>query len=644
MADTFLPDEILSEILSPALKVADNVFSDTSTGAFATYQESTSAYLLVNKAWLRVSTPLLYHTVVLRSKAQAVALADALTKNTDFGRFVRRLRVEGGFGPSMKKILTLTPNVVDLFLSLNIYSSDNTAGLCSGLELINPTSLILASSSQTSNKMRAALIDALAAAIRGWHRLTTFDAPFHYNMYIDSGASSIFQAFSHANRLQNLVVPSATVDRWVYPLVQRCPLRTIESKLKKSDYNTFIERPNREPKIVYKYRSDPATPQTAAPSAHILPPPLNPFFRPLEHAPADVRAAIWTRIIYFAMDTPKRACNSRVGASADTGARSIHQARLPLLLVSKEFLDLGFPIFYSHIALTWLNSARFRAVQPRCIAVESITGRGNMMTEFFVEITRYHGSTLIDYDVPVLHHGSRLDGASFAELTALKRLAWDSALGVSTRRNTPSAAPALEELTVRAADKSFLALFARSKLPHLQVLQLLGDKNTRRVERTAECVQLVEAHAPKLRTLYISTTIAAALGTRLLTLGNRVGSLTIALARQDTPPSVASLSPPQRSTALTKLIFTVPSKKLGKPKDIATAWTAFFTQWDYETSAPNLAEIQFASFSWPTTERDIAKNPWVALAETLLEEDVHLLDRDGKGWRPRLQVTKGRRR
>lgn len=62
---TTLPDEIVLEILSPALKVSDELFLDTSyVSPFANYTPSTSAYLLVCKDWLRVATPLLFHVVV----------------------------------------------------------------------------------------------------------------------------------------------------------------------------------------------------------------------------------------------------------------------------------------------------------------------------------------------------------------------------------------------------------------------------------------------------------------------------------------------------------------------------------------------------------------------------------------------------
>ncbi|KAJ7716224.1 hypothetical protein DFH07DRAFT_684410, partial [Mycena maculata] len=117
---TMLPDEIISEILSPALKVSDELFSDASNvSPFADYTPtSTSAYLLVCKDWLRVATPLLYSVVVLRSKAQANALEAVLRDNAEFGRFVKKLRVEGGHGMAMHTILKSAPNITDIFLSL----------------------------------------------------------------------------------------------------------------------------------------------------------------------------------------------------------------------------------------------------------------------------------------------------------------------------------------------------------------------------------------------------------------------------------------------------------------------------------------------------------------------------------------------
>ncbi|KAJ7177652.1 hypothetical protein C8R46DRAFT_810000, partial [Mycena filopes] len=114
-----LPDEIISEILSPALKVSDERFSDTSdVSPFSKYELSTSAYLVVCKDWLRVATPLLYNIVVLRSRSQANALEKVLASHPEFGAFIRKLRLEGGYGMAMHTILKAAPNVTDVFLTL----------------------------------------------------------------------------------------------------------------------------------------------------------------------------------------------------------------------------------------------------------------------------------------------------------------------------------------------------------------------------------------------------------------------------------------------------------------------------------------------------------------------------------------------
>ncbi|KAJ7294077.1 hypothetical protein C8J57DRAFT_1043550 [Mycena rebaudengoi] len=172
MSEHRLPDEILSEILTPALKVCDEDFSNTTDlSPFATYSESSSAMLLVCKDWLRVATPLLYHVVVLRSKAQAKALGDALSKNKDLGRFIKKIRVEGGYGTPMYTILASSPNLTDLFLSFDVFASDSTAALCKGLTLINPTRLIMHDSHPKQNKMVEALVDELTRLIPKWRHL-----------------------------------------------------------------------------------------------------------------------------------------------------------------------------------------------------------------------------------------------------------------------------------------------------------------------------------------------------------------------------------------------------------------------------------------------------------------------------------------
>ncbi|KAJ7604135.1 hypothetical protein FB45DRAFT_1044168 [Roridomyces roridus] len=202
---------IISEILSPALQVPDHKFADIGEESpFAEYAESPSAYLLVCKAWLRVATPLLYNVVVIRSKAQAKALAQALLKNKDLGQFqantgqfIKRLRVEGGYGAPMRTILQSSPNISDLSISLNIFSSDSTSGLCAGLPLVNPTRLIIQECKKPpTNQMVAKLVTALRNLAPKWDRLSVLKVPSYFFQ------DEILESLNEMRTIHTLVLPT----------------------------------------------------------------------------------------------------------------------------------------------------------------------------------------------------------------------------------------------------------------------------------------------------------------------------------------------------------------------------------------------------------------------------------------------------
>jgi hypothetical protein len=139
-----LPDELLNEVLSPALSIPDHEFASTSPRSpFSFVAQSSSSMLLVCKRWLRVAYALLYHTVVIRSPGQAQALADSLKANKSLGRHIKKLRLEGGYGGATHGIFTLAPNITDLYLSLMIWSNDSVSGLCRSLSIVNPSRVIL---------------------------------------------------------------------------------------------------------------------------------------------------------------------------------------------------------------------------------------------------------------------------------------------------------------------------------------------------------------------------------------------------------------------------------------------------------------------------------------------------------------------
>jgi len=169
-----LPAELLREILSPPLLVPDEMFADNgAVSPFSKVEKSASDVLLVCKSWMRAATPWLYSTVIVRSMAQAKALALALTNNPDFGKFIRRLRVEGAYGEYIWAAVKTAPNITDLCMTLTVWSDVSSAGLIKSLAYINPRRVILtlAPVKTIRNKNHEALLKALCTQIQSWSRL-----------------------------------------------------------------------------------------------------------------------------------------------------------------------------------------------------------------------------------------------------------------------------------------------------------------------------------------------------------------------------------------------------------------------------------------------------------------------------------------
>ncbi|KAJ7222593.1 hypothetical protein GGX14DRAFT_664371 [Mycena pura] len=376
-----LPDEIISEILSPALKISEETFSDTSrvVSPFASFSQSTAALLLVCKAWLRVATPLLYSVVVIRSKAQAVALEEVLISNPPFGAFIKKLRVEGGYGSSMKIILKASPNITDILLSLAVWSSDTVAGLCKGLDSIDPIRVILYDAEEPrNNQQNLRLAERVAECMQTWKRLTVVDLPY-YDIWPDTGfsrCSIVCKALETAPNLKEVVIP--------YPIVVAMPglmmsvqLPSFLTQVRKNpslrqvkikeplprDVATAMERqftdmdPTLKEFIHFTLKS--GLPAEAAPAS-------NPLFVPLQSAPQSVQDDIWGQILYFTMrhqwldkylacevHTPSRRFEDTDDEwdTASEGFDETYYTAIRLPLVSKQFKRLAIPYLYRHISL-----------------------------------------------------------------------------------------------------------------------------------------------------------------------------------------------------------------------------------------------------------------------------------------------------
>ncbi|KAJ7896791.1 hypothetical protein B0H14DRAFT_2495284 [Mycena olivaceomarginata] len=677
MSDHSLPDEIISEILSPALKVSDEVFSDTSeVSPFAKYTESTSAYLLVCKSWLRVSTPLLYNIVILRSKAQAKALSLALAGNKEPGQFIKKLRVEGGYGTPMLTILQSSPNISDLFISLEIYSSDNTSGLCKGLSLLNPNRLILwdLSRKPPENKMVSQLLDALAKSISRWDRLTVFDCPF---VRTTDRAQKVISPLIKSKRLHALVIPRVSASLWAYDMLKECPLKVIYIKepLKQYERTHYLPRFKNEPKLMalLKFTGkitrtldelEPRQPESAL-ELPLIAPSLNPSFTPLAGAPEDVYDKVWARVLHFAMSVPELA--------NDVKWKDIPR-RVPLLLVSKTFHRLGLPSYYAHVMLRRSSAApsfasalsRNPSLGPhiRSLVIQywssidhefgtdpmlAILSRTSGLLQFggnkelandkfsadeegpiswnaFEAMAQCSGSTLRECFARI-HTYQVASENVFASLTALRTLIWNSS---TTFLEVPNASahglPSLEKLRISSASTSFMTVLSRMKLPSLRRVILSCNSPSSEI--------FLETHGPKLTELHVSSYFLSIMESRVLKLCPNLRSFSILGYR---PPDADDLYLSEPITSLVKMIFEASYVRRNMAKNEIAEWERFFTELNTE-SLPNLHEIWVENCEWPTTERDIAKSGWVRCAEMMIKRNISLVDRTGTKWRSRLQV------
>ncbi|KAJ7063809.1 hypothetical protein C8F01DRAFT_1054711 [Mycena amicta] len=304
MAEPSLPNELISEILSPVLRVPDALFSDTSrVSPFADCALSSSNYLLVGKGWLRVGTPLLYHTVVIRSMDQARALARTFSENedADLGRSVKKLRIESGYGTPMRVIFQNTRNLTDLYLSLYGAPPNTVDPTCKALRLISPTTLILggissfilqgpssfmregpstlSSGKSAESKLTAKLANGISAAIPGWKNLTTVN----YNRLI--WEEKISRPLAKSARLTTLFVRSVYEAEKAHTLFVSCSLRTIHILNTISEFSRqFLEQRPALQKLVK------CPIESTQPVDDELLPSLNPFYIPMAAAAQDVTA------------------------------------------------------------------------------------------------------------------------------------------------------------------------------------------------------------------------------------------------------------------------------------------------------------------------------------------------------------------
>ncbi|KAF7289073.1 hypothetical protein HMN09_01355500 [Mycena chlorophos] len=680
-----LPDELISLILEPALKISEESFANnwSSASPFATYDESTSAYLVVCKSWMRVATPLLYGVVVLRSAAQAQALARALQGNPELGRFIKKLRVEGGFGLTMHTVLQLSPNITDLFLSLDIYATDKTDGLCKGLPLINPRRLIffIPDRQVKGNKQITSLFGSLKKSFANWDRLTKLGIPPETGWGPVPGLEDLIGSLNRFRRIDCLFVLYWTDAKDVQALLPDCIFREIHVQvLLKSELDRIRNDPNLAEVVKFtSARSRKlAMAQKATASESIAIPSLNPSFVPLVNTTPEIRDLVWSQIIHFVLSPVK-------------------QARVDLLLVSKDFYRLGLPRFYTHTVLR-LNkllethpslggcirtiAGGFTTIWPPLFqgsltdnptregisaALTSVLSKVHNLVEINLLASSglRHGfmrrAISLEWDTftaLVASAGPQLREVSLSmvaaagdqapveleiplrRLSGVQKLVWTSRVPV--RRADPQSTlerapllPSLEHLEVDIVDSSFWELINAYKFPHLRHLTL---------HDSAPSELFLKSHPITELDIAASIWADSDVPRNILSLCSALVSFNITWSQSSSasgPPPEITLSAGSTAAVLERITFGHNRDFFRGRASEQPRWAQALVELPFE-SMPKLGEIRVKGLQWPLTQREIGKCVWIGASETLAESNVSLVDAVGKKWRSRLQTRGGK--
>ncbi|KAJ7170363.1 hypothetical protein C8R43DRAFT_944881 [Mycena crocata] len=644
-----LPEEIILEILSPLLRVSDQRFSNTSTksGPLATTDESISALLLVCRAWLRIATPLLYDVVILRSTGQAKSLKNTLKMNKPLGRFIKKLRVEGGFGSYMHNILQETPNVNEIFISLHLHASESSSGLVNGLGLINPTRVIIWDDVENllQNKSVVQLMTALGGIVSKWSNMDTHaESPRFCHGYVQRYRGHI----------------------GVFPRHEKGTIQTIEARVAvtpeeaASSFNLCLDS---RLKSTLRFVDIRPTKRRCVSVPSLLP--LDPSFCPMTDGmtPQDTVELIWARILLFAASVEIQP-TFPLSLLQQHQYRRLNTQRLNYLLVSKMFHRLALPYLYRqpyldsreslqafrrrivknptlglHLyAMNVHNHGGFYQLREGCIFSHTphLTRLNaeygvRMDWEMFRVLSESAGATLTHLVVSVIvPHGDIPDAHVFTRFVTLVTLGWESRdlyfRPITKNGSLYAALPALNELRLRS--DSLYPLLTEMELPHLQRVDLFGD---------FQAHLFLKKHGPKIREV----------GTRrstldkVMTLCPNLCNINITFGLLPTNTSEGyqlRCSPPHLAV---RKITVHKCCKYRKSEEEAEWETILSTL--RLTDFPVLQELQIPECEWPCTEFDIRRSFWVKWADELYGKGIKVTDKEGVHWRPRLKTASRRR-
>ncbi|EJD39095.1 hypothetical protein AURDEDRAFT_187546 [Auricularia subglabra TFB-10046 SS5] len=673
-----LADELLKMIITPPLLVPDELFADGGDlSPFSKATFSASEVLLVCKRFMRIATPVLYETVIIRSKAQALALQAALTRNPEFGQFVRKLRLEGAYGRELAKVIPTMPYVTDFCFTLGVFVDESLAGLTAAFNTFEPTRVILTllDARRGSNSLHRSLVVKLCAAIHKWTKLRHFSyskATRWSSEFLKE--SDIATALAGCRTLQTVDVserswgfshmPDGLNALLANPSIRQIRLLSLQPIIYQ---NSFYHQCDPEVKRrLCLVRSDGVQDTPAGAIAPVLLT-ANPFYHPMQNAPLEQRVDVWRRVISFLVyrESPDpgdhswfwrtryrmrfwfesslldhsaahnllivsrdyglvAALSPRLGFRTDTATQYWRGCLKDCPAIGKEVrsmvLDNGLLATDPTIDELFLSTPNLRELDLGWLGPDAMHGLQRVgpiigHTLRSLTLSRRRGPLSVN---PWYEKTDVFSCELFAGFTALEKLKVELGdLRFSASTASSDVLPNLQELEVGEVNGSLLTLLAHAELPKLQSFTIHV------AVRKAD--SFIKQHGPKL--LRVQTTT----GFNEKNFAACPNLQSLKLSEEVQPSFIYDLN--HLHLARLELNWlTVGAKWMAKYREVCNSISP--------SKFPALKEIVAARKQeiWPGNEREAKKSPWPMMATKLAEQGIILQDHTGRTWRQRLQV------
>jgi len=223
-----LPEEVLERILALCIDAQTDAFANPSWHTRLVSRRA-SSILLVNKTFLRIATPLLYNTVVIRSSHQLTTILDNVFRpNPELPAFVKTVTISGGSYNGLDEFVRLCVNLEEFDMTL-----DNTpwkedmrekfTESLMGMKKIK--SLVVRKDAYLTQEKPKHLMNQLSNAIAAWTSLVRF--LFLTNVYPRINTIGHQESVNIKFRF----APDSTTSPFVSALTTAPNLKTVRAQL-----------------------------------------------------------------------------------------------------------------------------------------------------------------------------------------------------------------------------------------------------------------------------------------------------------------------------------------------------------------------------------------------------------------------------